>query len=326
MFNSLRRNNAREAFMRTSESVSWSLAAVSAILSVVLWRELRAERQLVADLRAQPERTTVVVGEANCPVQPAVAAAPPAECPVVAPGNAALAATTARIADGAQRQNALAGDPEFQRARLATARSNMRSRYPGLAIELGLSEKETDTLYTILAESQLRNEAELASRAGSGSLSESALLAEMSRLQREQAQQQKDAIVAQLGATRYAAFQEYEETGPARQRVANFTGMFQQMGAPLTTDQSKALTAVMVTEQRRNESQSLSMPVSSPVARAEREIESDRRIVAAAANFLSPQQASMLKSKFEELAEGKRASSLMQQRLTDSQPGATGGR
>jgi hypothetical protein len=103
-------------------------------------------------------------------------------------------------------------------------------------------------------------------------------------------------------------------------RVTNFTGMFQQMGAPLTTEQSKALTAVMIAEQRRNESLASTAPAATIMVQAEREIESDRRIVAAAGNFLTPPQVSQMRAKFEELAEGKRASSVMQQRLNDSQP------
>jgi len=282
----------------------------------MLWRELQAERQVTADLRTQPEKITLVTQEAQCPAVPAVTAAP-ADCPAPAPANPALEAAAARATEVAQRQNALADDAEFQKARLANARNIMMSRYPGLALDLGLSAKEADTLFTILAGSQLRMDSELTGRRASGALSESDFAAEVMRLQREQAQQQKDSIVAQLGATRYAGFQEYEETRPARQRVSNFTGMLQQRGLPLSAEQSKALTALMISEQRRNESLATAAPTNSAVVRAEREIESDRRIVAAAAHFLSSQQNSLIEAKFEELAEGKRASSVMQERLAD---------
>jgi hypothetical protein len=302
------------------------------MVSVVLWRELRAERQLVADLRAQQDEARVVAPEANRQAQSVVTVIPepsaiaptPADSGAAPPVEAARdAISAARLAEISQRQNDLLGDSEFQKARLTTARRSVQSRYAGLATELGLSEMEADTLFTILAESDLRRSAELTSLVAGGTATADAAASEMARLQTEHKQQQKDAIVARLGAARYAEFKEFEETQPSRQRVNTFVAMLSSRGAPLTTAQSKSLATVMIAEQRRMESQPQMQPAD-PSARAEREIESDGRIVAAAANFLTPQQTSLINAKFEEMAEGKRASSVMQQRLTDSQPTATG--
>lgn len=49
--------------MRASETISWALVVGSVILSVVLWRELRAERQLVTDMREQQDQVKAPVQE-----------------------------------------------------------------------------------------------------------------------------------------------------------------------------------------------------------------------------------------------------------------------
>src|SRR5688500_11188092 len=93
--------------MRGSESISWALVVGSVIVSVVLWRELRAERQLVADMREQLDQVKAPVQEPAqtahlpiaatsvpavavptsepVPVAPAVPRAPPPAIPVVPP-------------------------------------------------------------------------------------------------------------------------------------------------------------------------------------------------------------------------------------------------
>ncbi|HUG71874.1 MAG TPA: hypothetical protein VMK82_00485 [Steroidobacteraceae bacterium] len=93
--------------MRASETISWALVVGSVILSVVLWRELRAERQLVADMREQQDQVKAPVQEPAqtahlpiaatsvpavavptpepVPVAPAVPRAPPPAIPVVPP-------------------------------------------------------------------------------------------------------------------------------------------------------------------------------------------------------------------------------------------------
>ena len=93
--------------MRASESISWALVMGSVIVSAVLWRDLRAERELVADIREQltqvkarvqePARISqlpiaatsepVVAVQAPQPVPVAIAVqrAPPPAIPVVPP-------------------------------------------------------------------------------------------------------------------------------------------------------------------------------------------------------------------------------------------------
>jgi sulfite reductase alpha subunit-like flavoprotein len=93
--------------MRPSETVSWALVVGSVVISVVLWRELRAERQLVADMREQQDQVIAPVQEPAqtahlpiaatsvpavavptpepVPVAPAVSRAPPPAIPVVPP-------------------------------------------------------------------------------------------------------------------------------------------------------------------------------------------------------------------------------------------------
>src|SRR5690606_9321819 len=115
------------------------------------------------------------------------------------------------------------------------------------------------------------------------------------------------AITASLGAERYAQVKEYQETQPSRVRVTNFSGMLASRGAALTEAQSKSLSGVIIAEQRRQEGEGAAAIPTSASARVEREIDSDRRILAAASEFLTAQQMEFMSSKFEELWEGKRS-------------------
>ena len=165
---------------------------------------------------------------------------------------------------------------------------------------------EADALFNILGESGMRREAQLLELMSNSQMTEAQRQAEMRRLEDELQQQEKAAITTSLGAERYAQVKDYQETQPSRVRATNFSGMLASRGAALTAEQSKSLSKVIIAEQRRLEGEASDVPISAS-ARVERDIDSDRRILAAASEFLTAQQAEFMSSKFEELWEGKRA-------------------
>ncbi len=141
-------------------------------------------------------------------------------------------------------------DPEYRKLRLAQLRSNMERNYPGLAEELGLSEKDTGKLYDLLAENQMAMTIDSSILGANGTQDQAAI---QQIIQRQQAQQreQETAVRTLLGDSKYSQWQEYQQTRPARTRVMSMNSQLSQAGMPLTDAQSKALTTVMIAEQQR---------------------------------------------------------------------------
>lgn len=321
--------------MRIPAAVSWSLVIVLGIASAVLWRELHAERQLTAGLRE--ELLAARTAPAARP-QPAVAvnespAMPASVPPTTQPAKtAAQAATAVLMTESAKRQKTLLEDSEFRRARIAELRGNIQLRFPDLARDLGLSSQEADALLTQLAGYQLRQEAAQADVLAAGSSPGGITAAEFTRAQQELEQQHEAAMAALIGPERAAAYQEYEQTAASRRRVTNLGSMLTQAGRPLTSEQSKSLSALLIAEQRRQENEArTAAPVTSAQAfqqeQAERAIESDRRALAAAAAFLDARQIELVRARFEQVAGRTRAAASVQQREIEvavQQQGAAG--
>jgi hypothetical protein len=320
--------------MRISSTVSWALVAVVSVVSVVLWRELRAERQLVTDLRTElgEAKAALMAVPAPQPVPvaavPETAAAVPVDAPAAPTDKAAAVreASAVVLTESAQRQNALLDDPEFRKARLTQARVNLRLKWPNLARDLGLTDAEAEALFNTLAEDQLRQETELASYMAKGAPANETLAAEFTRLQNEHKQQQKETLVALLGPGRYADFEDYEQTTPSRDRVNNISNLMAQAGTPLTATQAKSFTALMVGEQRRRLQMQAQPQAAGGPSSAELLIESDQRVLEAAGGFLDPKQVELLKGRFDQMAAQQRAMATMQQRAIEAQSAPTADR
>jgi hypothetical protein len=302
----------------------------SAVISTILWRELHTERQTNADLRLLLTEAQAALAAKPQP-QPAALPAPAAATvaatvpPPAPPAKTAVqAASAVLMADSAQRQKKLLEDAEFRKARIAQIRSNIQLRSPNLARDLGLSPQEADALMTMVAEYQVRQEAFMTDAMAGGTTPDAAAIAELNRTQREMEQQHRSSIAALLGAERGAAFQEYQETASSRQRVTNLTNILNQAGKPLTSAQSKSLAALLVEEQRRQESDSRVPPTAGQPrqSQADRTIESDRRVLAGAASFLDAQQIEVMRARFEQVAARNRASASVQQREMEAARGA----
>lgn len=320
--------------MRISSTVSWALVAAVAVVSVVLWRDLRAARQLVTDLRTELGEAKAALKALPAPqpvlvtALPETAAAVPVDAPAAPTDKAAAvrAASAVVLTESAQRQNALLDDPEFRKARLTQARVNLRLKWPNLARDLGLTDAEAEALFNTLAEDQLRQEMDLASYMAKGAPTNETLAAEFTRLQNEHKQQQKEALVALLGPGRYADFEDYEQTTPSRDRVNNISNLMAQAGTPLTATQAKSFTALMVGEQRRRLQIQAQPPAAGGPSSAELLIESDQRVLEAAGGFLDPKQVELLKGRFDQMAAQQRAMATMQQRANEAQPAPAGDR
>jgi hypothetical protein len=310
--------------MRMLAPVCAGIAVISGIVSIMLWRDLRSDRQLIEDLRAQLTEAKAALNERPAPPAIVAAASVPSANPAI-PGDPPPAqpakisrqqAAAAFVADAAKRQEALLKDSEYRKARIEQARINLKRRYNGLAAELGISEEQADAIINLLAESQIRMEEEAASRLASGTTPDAAAMAEMARIQQAEQQKQKEALVGMLGAARYEQFQDFEHLQPSRTRVNNLSTLLAREGKPMTAAQSRSLTAVIVAEQKRMEQDAQALRDAGKDAQStfqEREAEANRRILQNAAAFLDAQQLEKVRARFEQRAAVGRATERVQQ-------------
>lgn len=306
--------NARGGcWMRSLFVVCASLFVVSTSASVWLWRELRAERELAAALRA-PDADFIQAAPAPVPVEAAAVVAPPpavSEAASAAPAQALeVNATPAAQTSWRQRENSLLHsqlwkDPEYLKAQLEQARASILRRSPNLARELDLSPDELGKLLDALAEQQVS----LVSAAAVEPAT--ARMQEMLRAEQEDIGQPDPAIVAALGPAKAAQWQEYQQMEPARNRVNSVNAVLARSGQQLDDTQRRSLTVALAPEVQRvrRETSKLAarldprdpdstMQVESAVARLQQE--SNRRFLEAAEPLLNPAQFAAMRAQLEE--------------------------
>lgn len=247
--------------MRNLALVCAALAVISTVISVNLWRELRAERQLTAQMRAQfAQGASAVASPApalpQSDIAPGLAAgagAAAAEQQAAAPADPAVAPPPPRAASSPfiLNQRELLKDPEYRQAALAQARMNLEQNYPGLAEELGLAPEQADKLMDLLADLQLERNASAAITFTADGQLDPAAMDEMTRRNRELQQRQDEQISALLGSAGLQQFRAYEETRAPRMQAQTVRRMMESAGMPLTDAQMRPLTDVYIAEQRR---------------------------------------------------------------------------
>jgi hypothetical protein len=318
--------------MKTLASICACIALITGIVSVSLWRELRTERQANKELRTQfnaarlPSSAPAIAAPVAANVAPTATATAAVEAPVCksdSPPKPTQTAAANSLQNSLNMQNELMKDPEYRKLRLAQTRLSIERNYSGLAEELGLSDKEADKLFDLLAEHQIATSAELQLLAANGNQDQAAL-EERSRRQQALRREQEEALRAMLGG-KYPQYQDYQQTLPARQRVTSMGSQLAQAGLPLSVAQTKSLTTAMVAEQQRQMQEARTTPPTVPVnptdpdARAKmmeemfkRSEDNNRRLVEAAAPHMNAAQLAAYRSQIEQQAAMNRISLKMQ--------------
>jgi hypothetical protein len=327
--------------MRNLMLVCAGLALFSGVVAVNLWRELRAERVLTAELRTQlsagqPPMWAPVSGGAQMPQSV------PGEIPVSNPAAAkpdqtvtddsnrpAQAAQNVDVARILLNQQEMMKDPEYRKARIAQTRMSLPQSYPGLVEELGLTPEEADRLFTLIAENQIEmSELTMTASTINGVQPDPAAREAVSRRLPELQRQQNDALASMLGSARFAQYQDYQQTRPARQQVVQLNRSLEGVGLPLTAEQSKPLIAAYVAEQnRQRESQRLlSSRQMGPQDQArmieeryEQQAESNRRLLDVAKAHLSSQQLDAMEASLEQQLVMNRATQRMLRQQQEAQ-------
>jgi len=314
--------------MRSLAPVHVALVVVSIFVSTFLWRELKVEqraleaerqslqeeRQLTDQLRTQlavarAERVSSLTPQ-SATVQSATKVVPQSASNVAAPSQ-----VVSLLADAVKKQKTLLDNSEYHKARVAELRVTLKGHNPLLARELGISEREADAIFDVLAEDQLREDGlTLDLISANGSQPDAAAMEEMKRLQQAQQQERETTLLSMLGPAKYEQLQYIEETQFARTRIVNLKTLLAQSGQPLTIDQELSLTKVMAAEQKREEKESQELRISGQVTQAsqlDRAVEGDRRILDGATGFLSAQQLETIRVRFEQRQGMERASGVV---------------
>lgn len=320
--------------MRILLPACMGLAVISCVTSAVLWNELRSDRQLIEELRTElseaktalatrPALATmpVVVAATATPAeagaQPIVAGPVASNLPVAAPAKITREeAISVLTADSVKRQKALMADPEYRKALLAQAKSDLQQRYASLGMELGMNDVEVNALFDVLAEGQVQMMTLMNSLAN-GAQPDAVVSAESQRQIAEQTQKLKDQVTTMLGHQRYTQFEEYDRIQPSRTRVNNLANLLGRSGQALSNPQRRQLTAVMVTEQNRMEAEAKALRDAGKTdtrSPADIQSETNLRILEQVPSFLSAQQVQLVRGRFQERATIDRASDRVQQR------------
>jgi hypothetical protein len=316
------------------------LAVVLAIVSVNLWRELRAERVLNAQLQAQVDES------ANRD-----AASVPAPRVEIRADDTAVTAKNSGATESAPRPLQAAAavpispnpigpvrdlmqDPEYRKARLTQVKMTLKRSYTDVAEELGLSEKETEQLFDLLAEQQMGPNLSLSM--GADGQPDRQAMEEMARQRQAAQRKNEEALAALIGPARQPKWQEYQLSLSARSRASQMSGMLASSGYPLTEAQVRPLTTALIAEEKYVRDQQppsrRSMPTNpesflrSQEESINQQEESNRRYLETAAPYMSSRQLSLVKEVLEQQIAISRASARMQrERMEAQRSGVAGG-
>jgi hypothetical protein len=312
--------------MRNLLRIGTVLAFVLAMVSANLWRELRAERDLNAQLHAQVE-ASAIRDAGHVPTQrvdvradepPATAKNGGATESTPRPLQAAAAGPTAANTINSVRD--LMQDPEYRKARLIQAKMTLKRTYTDVAEELGLSEKEVEQLFDLLAEQQIGPNLSLPM--GPDGQPDRQAMEEMARQRQAAQRKNEEAVAALIGPARQTKWQEYQLSLSARNRASQMSGMLASSGYPLTEAQVRPLTAALIAEEKYVREQQgparQSMPMNaesflrSQEDSISRQEESNRRYLETAAPYMTSRQLSLVKEVLEQQIAISRASARMQ--------------
>lgn len=321
------------------------LAVFGGIVSVTLWRELRDERALTAQLRQQLDANQAPA--AGAVATQARVMAPPDSGVAAAAAGAASTQGESAAAPAAQRapqldvaslllnQQEMMKDPEYRKARLMQTRMMLPQNYPGLIDALGLSPEEAGRLYDLLAEQQLEmSDVSMLAATVNGVAPDPVAMEESGRRRLEMQRRHDDALTSMLGG-RYPQWQDYQQTRGARQQVVQLGRTMEGAGLPLTAEQSRSLTDAYIAEQRRmrDERQQLMASLTQGGAMDQNRMreeqlklqaESNRRTLDAARPHLNAPQYAALQASLEQQMTMNRASSrMLQQQVQSGQAPAT---
>lgn len=148
------------------------------------------------------------------------------------------------IRESRERQRQLMQDPDYREAMRVQQRSIMARGYPGVAQELGLTAEQTDQLFDLLTEQQLRNNEQAEFLWDSEGLDPAALQQRQAKMQQRwmEIQQKNEAeLAAHIGPDKLQAWKDYQSTLGVRHQVEQLRSTLASRGVPLDDDANRAV-------------------------------------------------------------------------------------
>jgi hypothetical protein len=284
--------------MSKPTSLFAAISLALAVVSIVLWQQLRDERALTAQLREQAAHPALlqVVPEVLTTATPAPASAS-APAPAMAPTDVTAQAPARVVA------SPLIIDPRNKQATMAL-------RYPDLAQQLGLTPEQAEALYDFLLKQQADQRTHTLIMGTGGQVS-----GQSRREIEDFARQQEADLEAYLGPASQL-WKQYEPTLEARRRISELRAMVESSGEPLTEVQKQPLLNTILAEQQRRaqEEQLLTYPNMDQHAKMEMAMQnlkgreqSYQRIVNSASAYLTASQLATMKAAMDRQIQNERA-------------------
>lgn len=242
------------------------------LLSLHLVKQMRAGQATITELQAQvakleserqrtpPVSAPVVPPAATWHVEPVAPAPAPANKevpkavasrpPTPAPAEGMFASSPSRedrirmVREARERQRQLMQDPEYRDAVRVQHRNNIGRQYPGLGQELGLTGEQTEQLFDLLVDQQMRNNERAEFMWDTEGLDPATLQQRQEKLQQQwtETQRKNEAeLAAQLGPGKLQAWKEYQSTLPARHQAEQLRTTLAGRGVALSEDASRAV-------------------------------------------------------------------------------------
>jgi hypothetical protein len=143
-----------------------------------------------------------------------------------------------------ERQRQLMQDPEYREAMRIQQRSNMGRQYPGVSQELGLTPDQTEQLFDLLAEQQVRSAEQTDTIFEAEGLDPASLQQRQEKMQQQwtETQRKNEAeLAAQLGPAKLQAWKDYQSTLGARHQAEHLRSTLAGRGVPLSEDAGRAV-------------------------------------------------------------------------------------
>lgn len=229
--------------------VAGSLIAAASLISVILWHENRAEREVNRQLRAELLDMSPPVAVLGVPeALPAAQLGPAGRTSMVEEVKSSTLALP--VSDHTGNRNLL-DDPAYRRARVMQISLALRETYPWLASELGLTQGEEEELFLFLAESRLEQDGvgSIAASIVSGGQVTSPVSQEMMNSHAQVERGREEGVRSLLGESRYAEWRNYNDNLVALQQVFNLGRSYEAAGLPSLNDhQRRAMADAYISE------------------------------------------------------------------------------
>lgn len=148
------------------------------------------------------------------------------------------------IREARERQRQLMQDPDYREAMRIQQRSNIGRQYPGVSRELGLSTEQTEQLFDLLAEQQVRASENTEMMWDTEGLDPATLQQRQEKMQQQWLEMQRKneaELAAQLGPDKLQAWKDYQQTLGSRHQAEQLRSTLAGRGVPLSEEANRAV-------------------------------------------------------------------------------------